>query len=458
MKTLALATITTLTLATTANAQPVPAAQAPAPAQTTNTTQTETPPATQIQPTPTPAPPTPTPTLQRQINANYPSARRNADLLEEIQNDPNRLIPSTQMFSFAVDGDTFWRMDSSEEFYHGIGYWLQARSEARVLNSFKLNVRSVFFAGSFSAGYAAPSGNYHLVAATFETKDAWLGGRVFVRAGDLDRQTVGAGTMIEDKEFNGGFVRYSSLEGDHSLTLRIDGTGVLLLNDDFYNLEAKLWNGYFGGGVGYWPFGVSQAFLPKIREPLYYIFTQHQYDRFSYAAEVSSRANALAFLARVGMKFQPFADFEIETKLEGRKYGDGFGENFVGNIQQQYTAYDQYDKAFTNAANIFPTDDDVTVAAAQIDARWKISQLWRLHSLNEVGRFDFATASDLPYYFFRHGVEYCPLPEREDCLNLFFSNKILLNSDATPPRNLALANEALFKMVPFFGIEGRFRF
>lgn len=387
-------------------------------------------------------------------HAQYPSAKPNFGVREELEGDSNRLIPVHKHFAFAVDGEGFLRNSGTEEFYHGIGHWTQVRSEAAPHDFMRVNLRSIFFAGSCSGGYAAPSGDYHLLSLSGRHPGTVFGGTVSARALDLDRQTFGAGLLVQQKEFNGIMFRWEN--GDHELLLRGDGTGLFRLNDDTYAAEASIFKKLFGVGGSYWTQGRDQDHLAKNRAPYHYVFSAHTFDWFSYGAELGTRggpsAGMLALTAR-----KTLGDFTGEMTLEGRRYNDGFAEDFAGRIEQQYVAYDQYDKNFTNAANVFVTDDDVNVGAAQVNLRWKLSHEWRLHSLNETGKLDFRSAAAKSYYYFRHGIEYCPIADRDDCVNLFASNKVLMNSYARPPSMMSMSNEETFKMVPFVGLEARFR-
>lgn len=387
--------------------------------------------------------------------AQYPTAKKNATLREEVESDTQRLIPLTKHFAFAVDGETYFRNLGSDDFYHGVGYWMQIRSEARPIEAVSLNVRSIVYAGSCSTGYAEPGGGYHLLGLSATDPHLIFGGKIGLRMADLDRQTFGEGLLVQEKEMNGALVSWQ--RDNHYVLVRTDGTGLFRVNDDTYNTELGLWAGAVGLGNVSWPQGQAQDHLTHDRVPYNYVFSRMSFDWFSYGLEAGTRQQAFAGLLALKTA-NTWGGLSLQTKLEARRYNSGFAEDFAGQVQQQYISYDQYDKAFTNAANVFVTGDDVTVAAAHLNARMKISEAWRLHSLNESGRFDFKSKDSLGYYYFRQGTEYCPFEGREDCLDFYVSNKVLTDSFARPPSKLSTSNSTLFKAQPFFGLEARFRF
>jgi hypothetical protein len=387
--------------------------------------------------------------------AQYPSAKPNSALREEVTGDPDRLISVTEHFALAIDGNAYFRALGRDDYYHGEGYWVQARTEARVSDHFRINMRSIFFAGASSFGYARPSGYYQLLGLTGEFPEKVLGGTLWVRALDLDRQTAGAGLVIQDKEFNGAILRWTF--ENHAFVLRADGTGLFRAADDTYNPEVKLFSGLIGAGSIIWPSGINEDQLTKMRDPHLYLFSRQSYDWFSYALEYGTRGSGDAEMIMLGAK-NSVGGLSGELRTEARHYSKTFGSTFAGRVHSQYVSYDQYDKVYTNLSNIWVRDDSVNVFAAHLNLWWKLSHSLRFHSLNESGQFNYQETGTLAYYYFRQGVEYCPGNDsREDCISLFFSNKVLANSNAVPPQTIVLQNDPLFKTVPFVGIEGRFR-
>lgn len=385
----------------------------------------------------------------------YPSALPNNNLAPQIQDDPDRKIPKVDWVSAAVDGHSYARNLGEKDFYHGIGYWIQARTEFRPHESFHLNVRSIFYSGSISGGYTEPTGTYHLVGFYGLWPGAVAGGKFEGRAMDLERQTIGHGLLIEEKEMAGVWFMWS--RNGHSLRLLGEGTGGLVLDDDLSNLEFQIFSGIFGGGLIGWS-ASEQSNLPANRAPLYYAISSYEFGfGIGYFAEVGLRHSKYA--GQLGLKSEnEFGRLRLKSRLQGRYYDDGFGDEFVGAIQQTYVSYDQYDKRYTNASNIFVTDDNVFVTSAILDFEYEFSREWEAHVRNELGVFDYKAASDRNYYFYRIGVTYFPIPERRESLTFFASNKVLSDSFNRPPSSYSVANLPLFREASHVGVEAAFRF
>ena len=153
----------------------------------------------------------------------YPSAPPNNNLKSELEKDPHRKITtSIDWYSGAIDAHLYRRYLGTEDFYHGGGYWIQARNEFRHGNRFSLNVRSVFYSGSISEGYTKPTGNYHLFGFSGTYPGKVFGGTMKIRAIDIERQTLGSGLMIEEKEIAGVVVTWQN--GPTKFNLIGDGT------------------------------------------------------------------------------------------------------------------------------------------------------------------------------------------------------------------------------------------
>ncbi len=386
----------------------------------------------------------------------YPSALPNNNLEEEIQNEPDRMIPKSSWFSAAVDGHTYLRALGTKDFYHGVGYWIQGRTEFRPHDFFRLNVRSIFYSGSISGGYTEPTGQYHLVGLYGQWPELVLGGKLEGRTMDIERQTIGQGLMIEEKEMAGVWFKWS--RNGHSVRLLGEGTGGLLLDDDLYNLEINLFEGYFALGVLGWKAG-NQSGLPRNRDSLYYLSSAHEIasSGVGYFLEAGSRNSKFAGL--VGLKSEnTFGRLRVKSRIQSRNYEDGFADQFVGSIEHVYVSYDQYDKRFTNAANVFVLDDEVEVHSLVLDMEYELNEKCFLQSKNETGVFDYENGPDTNFYYYRAGITFFPLANRKESFTIFSSNKVLTDSYARPPDNRSLVNRPLFKQENFFGMEAAFRF
>ena len=376
--------------------------------------------------------------------AQYPAALPNHGLRAEVLNDRDRLAPRWEHFAAALDGNVFFRPTGAHEFYYGVGYWLQLRSEVAPNEYFSANLRTILYAGSCSFGYAAPGGMYNLLSVSVTWPSEVAGGVLKARALDLERQTFGVGLFIQDREFNGALLSWNS---DHfGLLLRGNGTGGLHTEYDTYDAELSLFDGKLGLGAAY------------NSRPYSYLFSKWPLgDDFGLEFESGSRARKWAAMAALKHSAR-WASLQLKSSAEGRYYPQGFARDFSQNIQKEYVAYDQYDKRFTDPLNVFVWGEDAAVYAGTIDALYRLSPHWAFESLNELGVFDYVRERNVRYYFFRLGASYYPFDTREDRLTLFASDKFLLDSYARPPWGSSHQNEATFRQSNIYvALEGNFK-
>ncbi|MEQ1877093.1 MAG: hypothetical protein ABL958_10635, partial [Bdellovibrionia bacterium] len=111
-----------------------------------------------------------------------------------------------------------------------------------------------------------------------------------------------------------------------------------------------------------------------------------------------------------------------------------------------------------NAMNVFVLDDDVMVVAGQLNLEYAFNDRLTGEFLNEAGQFDYRQMAPHRYYYGRLGIGYEPLPNRDDQLVVFVSNKVLVDSYALPPNTVSQYNSALFYAETFMGAEANFRF
>lgn len=378
--------------------------------------------------------------------AQYPAAKLNRNLKEEVDADRNRLIKNSEYFSFAVDGTTSFRHLEDVDYFHGVNYWLQLRTEARPSSLFKLNLRSIFYAGSISYGYREPAANYHLLGISGVFPEKIFDGELSMRILDLDRQTTGRGLLIQDEEFNGVDLKWK--RGSALFQIRGDGTGVYRPDDDTLNTEFSL----FAGGIG-----MGTLLWAKYSDYHYVFSTQPLWVGGSYDLEMGTRGGTYAVLGAINHNNETDM-LRARQRIEARSYGPGFGVEFSRNASQLYISYDQLDKSFTNITNLWSYGDSANVAAAHVDLIWNPKGTWRVESQNEVGKFFLRSDRDFGYYFFRHGVQFCPLRERDDCLDFFYSNKIITENFVLSGGMQVDYGIPLFTQYHYFGIEGNFRF
>lgn len=385
--------------------------------------------------------------------ADYPSAELNQHLCEEIDGEPWRLIPSTSWFCAAVDGQAFYRNLGTADFYHGAAHWTQLRTQiSPAQDLYALNIRSIFYSGSSSNGYAEPTGNYHLFSFRGTWPEKILGAKWVTRVIDLDRQTVGAGLFVQEQESNG---LISVLDWDSwQLMLRIESTGWFVIDDDVWNPEISFWEKRLG--VGYLHFREVDDFGVR-RDPYMYSYLDLVVNDWNLRAEGGYRNNTVAGLLGIGT-YKYFGQLQIQALVEARTYGEGFAENIERQIEHQYISYDQYDKRFSNTMNIFVLDDNLDVYSSILNFKFALNHFHRFGFLNEVAHFAYKSLDPFTRYFYRAEYGYCPVTGREDCLYLFGSNKVLTQSYYRPPQFLSVENEFLFRERPYVGIEGHFSF
>lgn len=386
--------------------------------------------------------------------AEYPTAMQNHNLRESLTEDSDRLLPKPKMATFAIDGNTWFRTMGTQDFYHGFGYWIQGRTEISPDEHYRINARTIFYSGSSSEGYASPVGFYNMIGFFGIWPQRILGATASARVVDLERQTVGNGLLIQDQEMN-GFI--TKLEwGEHAFYVVGDSTGALVSDDDMINPGFTLFNGLVEGGALIW---TASHLGPNSRNrvPNYYISSAASGDNFGYLASAGERNKKYAGLLALETNVTA-SGFAMQSRVEGRYYQDGFGDDFVGRIEHEYISYDQYDKAFTNAKNIFVYDDDVAVYALHLNLSYRFNRFLRTYWQSEIGRFDYNMVIEKDYHFYRAGVMAFPLVNRNDDIEFFVSNKIINESYVRPPSETSAANLPLFKKFPYLGVEAHFRF
>jgi hypothetical protein len=388
-------------------------------------------------------------------DAEYVSALKNQNVCTQFKDDLNRKIPQTEWFCLGLDSVGFFRALGTEEFYHGFGHWSQLRSEFSFNEFSKLNLRTVFFSGSSSNGYAQPSGFYTLYSLKTLWPEKISGGALSLRILDQDRLTTGVGLFIQDKESNG--VRLDWIFENFSFIIKGESTGAFLLGDDVHNFEIKENSDSIGTGIVIFPAG-SQSGLLENRKPYYYLFSFLPNDFIDLSAEVGQRNKAWSGLLKLNRKFESNG-FAAAFELQYRQYGNDFAEQIAGQIDHQYVSLDQLDKPMMNAINIFVVDDDVKATSFNGDFFYRLNSFHRFGFLNEFARFDYRDLFRKDFYFFRAEYSYSPIQNRDDAIVFFISNKTLAHSDSIPPKDLSFADsEPLFKQVGYVGLEGRFRF
>lgn len=390
--------------------------------------------------------------LSFHAQADYPSARLNQNVCEEISGQQYRLLPRKEWFCGAVDGQAYGRTVGKKDYYHGVGHWTQIRTEFHWEDSVAINFRSIVYSATSSSGYASSNEDYHLGSFRFTYPEKLLGAFVSLRIVDLDRQSVGEGLFIEARESNGGLMLW---DWDNvQFRWLQESTGFLVGDDDVSNPEINFWGRRLGFGTVW--FYKEQPFQDK-RKPYFYTYTNIPYENWNFSAEAGARNKTIAYMGKVSHQLLA-GGFSLESILQGRYYPNGFAQGFAGQIEQQYTSYDQYNKYYTNSINVFARADHAMVSSLVLNLRYEFSHAHRMGLLNEAGMFDYTGREDDRFYFARLEYNHYPFPLREDNFSLFVTNKLLRDSYNAPPYFESLSSRPLFRTYIYAGIEGNFQF
>lgn len=400
------------------------------------------------------AEPTPPASEDRVTDYGFPWARQNHNLCEELIKEPERRIPQNSWFCAGVDGDIFLRTLGTEDFYHGIGHWVQARAQAQPSENVQVNLRTIFYSGSISYGYTRPLGFFNLLGFSAQWPEEFLGGKIEARAMDLDRQSIGAGLILQDHETAGVLLRWTAQ--DYQLKFLGDGTGGLMLRDDLKNYEFSWRGGALSLGYIEWTEGTRID--PPFLYPVTYISSVVDWNEtWSTAIELDHRHTRNAALARLSTRLKG-QNWKLFLRLEGRHLDDGFGDQFVQRIEHLYTSYDQLDKRAMSTTNILSLDDHVFATSVDINFAWQLTERLEFHALNEAVILNFADLPRKDLFYYRWGLAYIPHADQSEALLFFFSNKVLSDSSALPPFLDSSFGGMLFKPVAFFGMEARLKF
>lgn len=386
------------------------------------------------------------------VYADYPSARLNQNLCEEISGQKYRFIPKSDWFCGAVDGQAYGRTVGNKDYYHGVGHWTQVRTEFHWEESVAINFRSIVYSATSSNGYASSNEDFHLASFRFTYPEKLLGAFVSLRIVDLDRQTIGEGLFIEARESNGGLMVWDW--NDVQFRWLQESTGFLVGDDDASNPEINFWGKRLGVG-SVW-FYKELEFRDR-RKPYFYAYANVPVESWGFSAEAGGRNNVLAYMGKIRHELLA-GGFSLQTILQGRYYPENFAQGFTGEIEQQYVSYDQYNKDYTNSINVFANDDHAVVSSLIFNLRYEFSHAHRVGLLNEIGQFDFRDREDDRFYFGRVEYNHYPFPLREDSFSFFVTNKLMQDTYEAPPYFESLSSRPLFRTYFYAGIEGNFQF
>ena len=84
----------------------------------------------------------------------YFAHTRNEELRAQVENDPQRILPKLDKFSFAADTYLYKPWGAEKYYYHGNGYWVNLLTEARPHADVTANLKITAYNGASSYGYA----------------------------------------------------------------------------------------------------------------------------------------------------------------------------------------------------------------------------------------------------------------------------------------------------------------
>lgn len=388
---------------------------------------------------------------------------RNEHLATQVKDDPSRILPKGENYTLAADGTMFWHWTGADSYYHS-GYWIDAYAEYEPIQSFILNLRWSFINPALSYGYTSTSYNFMRPALTWYnqvTKDA----RVTVVAGDLDRQTLGLGLILEDKNMSGA--RINAQYRDVSLGILRNGTGGYFVSGDLevFNLD---YNGIVRTGLQYGyiimgdderrasrfptqttdPFGTAYLQIPI--KDMVYLGGEWGW-RFPQDGKTKT-----ATLAHLGIKYHDPGDlFFVDSWVQWRRYHDGFAAGWRTHIEHDYLGFEHLDKNYLATENIIVNDDASTTTGARLKLHVNPKGVYQASIDQEWGVTKYKYFKRDLFHFHREAVTYCPQMPKKNCVSFLYANKVVDTNNLPNINDVDLA-KPYFKALPYFGVEGAF--
>jgi hypothetical protein len=350
---------------------------------------------------------------------------RNLDLAAEVEGKPYRILPHTQYYTFAIDGDFFkpafiknnndnyYRYD----FYHGNGYWMALRAEFKPVPDLVLNLKTDFTHGTSSNGPTYQALIIPHLGLTFRQKLLGFDGEA--RLSNIDRQTIGAGVFIDQKETDGGYVTLK--HNDFFAKLMVDGTGSFRMEGGLVALDVSFMQQILGATF------LIQETNTEFNPPnnIGTLYSKKNWDNgLGYAVEVGGHQAAWAGLAFI--KFQKqIGSLNFLIKPEARYYGSQILGSVPGNINHNYVSYDQNDKPFTSAMNILSYGDHVKTYSGLLRLEYRFNSFYQIYGENELIQLQRMGRDTIQSDYFRAGFKLYPFKGREDEFGFLIGNKYL---------------------------------
>jgi len=355
----------------------------------------------------------------------------NSNLEEEVEQHSYRILPKSEHLFLALDADffkpVFWGFNNFNyykyDFYHGNGYWMDLRSEFKPNSDFAVNFKASITHGTSSNGPTYLALIVPHVGITYR-QQGFLGLDWEARLSDIDRQTIGVGLFIEDKETDGGYV--IAKQGEFVGKIMVDGTGSYTLDGGVIAGDFSLWQGLLG----------FTTFLQETSTPinppefLSTVYSKQDWkDGFGYGVEYGGDQIATAEMAFVKYE-NDFDRLHVMFKPQFRSYGKGVLGNLPGHIEPNYVSYDQNDKPYTNIMDIFALGDHVQTYSAQVNAEYTFNIFYRAFVETEFLDYQYQDRAALKSIFFRTGFKFYPFRDRPDEFGFLVGNKYLIASTA----------------------------
>ena len=388
----------------------------------------------------------------------------NANLQEEVEAHPYRILPKSEHLFLAVDADFFKPVFMGPndfnyykyDFYHGNGYWMDIRSEFKANEDFAVNFKASVTHGTSSNGPTYLALIIPHVGITYR-QHGFLGFDWESRLSDIDRQTVGTGLFIEDKETDGGYViaKRDQFVGK----VMVDGTGSFTLDGGVIGIDLSMWDGLIGMTTLIQETGTAthQAEFTSTA------YTRHAWKSgLGYGAEYGGDQ-----IAKAGLVYAKYeADIErlhVMIKPQFRTYGKGVLGGLPGHVEQNYVSYDQNDKPYTNVMDIFAMGDNVQTYSAQVNAEYAVNIFYHVFAESEFLDYKYHDVDPFSAVFFRAGVKFFPFKDRADEFGFLVGNKYLIASTTQTntiqaPRTYSSPDAPDFENKPLFMKQMYFMF
>jgi len=114
-------------------------------------------------------------------------------------------------------------------------------------------------------------------------------------------------------------------------------------------------------------------------------------------------------------------------------------------------SYDQNDKPFTTALNIFAYGDNVDTFSSQAGVEYRFNRFYGVYVRSELFTFNFKDRSDVSGIFYRAGFRFFPFHDREDEFGVLIGNQYLIASTlGENGRTVSAPNQADLENKPLF--------